>query len=141
MNNNKNILYITQGNRETIIHTIDEKIVVRDSLEKLIDKWCINYLTTYKGRLDAIKQNYHLKKLVPIYINKDLMLFPIDNKKSIDNIYVNIINIQDITDMLENTKLIFKNQEYIIVNKKYQLVKTYYHRCLKIYNLIRSKEL
>ena len=136
MLNNKDILYLKQGNRETIIYTIKEKIVIRDPIEKVINKWCLDSLTTYQGRLDAIKQKYRLKKLVPIYIDKELMLFPIDNKQKLDNVYINSLNILEIDKLANQTKIVFKNKEYLIIDKKYQLINNYYQRCLKIYNLI-----
>jgi hypothetical protein len=136
MINNKDILYIKQGNRETIIYTIKKELIVTENINKIFDKWCLESLTTYKGRMEAIKRKYHLKKLVPIYINKDLMLFPINNKKSVDNIYINVINVLNICDMKDKSKIIFKNQEYLIVNKKYQIINNYYLRCLNIYDLI-----
>lgn len=136
MLNNKDILYLKQGNRETIIYTIKEKIVIRDPIEKVINKWCLDSLTTYQGRLDAIKQKYRLKKLVPIYIDKELMLFPIDNKQKLDNVYINSLNVLEIDKLANQTKIVFKNKEYLIIDKKYQLINNYYQRCLKIYNLI-----
>lgn len=136
MLNNKDILYLKQGNRETIIYTIKEKIVIREPIEKVINKWCLDSLTTYQGRLDAIKQKYRLKKLVPIYIDKELMLFPIDNKQKLDNVYINSLNILEIDKLANQTKIVFKNKEYLIIDKKYQLINNYYQRCLKIYNLI-----
>jgi hypothetical protein len=75
----KEILYIKQGNRETIIYTINNIIHISKTIENVFDDWCIDTLSTYKGRLEAIKKKYHLKKQVPIYINSDLMIFPIKN--------------------------------------------------------------
>ena len=70
----KEILYIKQGNRETIIYTINKVMHISKTIENVFDEWCIDTLSTYKGRLDAIKKKYHLKKQVPIYINNDLMI-------------------------------------------------------------------
>lgn len=136
MINNKEILYIKQGNRESIIYTINGKIVVNDTIDRLINKWCIDSLSTYTGRIDAIKCKYNLKKLVPIYVNKDLMLFPIGNTKTVDNIYINSVNILEISKMENKTKIVFNNYDQIMVDKKYQLINNYYQRCLRIYNLI-----
>jgi hypothetical protein len=87
-------------------------------------------------KINAIKYKYNLKKLVPIYVNKDLMLFPISNTKTVDNIYINSVNILEISKMENKTKIVFNNYDQIMVDKKYQLINNYYQRCLRIYNLI-----
>ncbi len=137
MINNKDILYIKQGNRETIIYTPNKEIILQESIYKLLDKWCLESLTTYEGRIEAIKKIYHIKKLVPIYINKDLMLFPVDNRKAIENIYINVTKILELCDINNKTKIVFKNKDSIVIKKKYQLINNYYQRCLNIYYLIK----
>ncbi len=137
MINNKEILYIKQGNCETIIYTGNKEIKLLEKIDKVFNKWCLDSLTTYKGRMDAIKQKYQLKKLVPIYINKDLMLFPINNKKDVDNIYINILNILKIEKESDLTKILFKNDYVLYLNKSYKLVNNYYQKSLKIYYSIK----
>lgn len=137
MIDNKEILYIKQGNREIIIHTTKAKINIESTLDRLFDKWCLEELTTYKGRMEAIRKKYHLKKLVPIYINKHLMFFPTNTKKEINNIYINALNILDIVSGSENkTIIIFKNKDKLFIDKDCESINRYYQRCLKIYNLI-----
>lgn len=138
MVNNKEVLYIKQGNRQTIIHTIKETIYRELTLDKLFDEWCLEELTTYVGRMEAIKKKYHLKKRVPLYINKNIMLFPTDTKKDIDNLYINLVAILEINKTLDNqTMIIFKNKEQIILNKDYDNIKKSYDKSLKIYNSIK----
>jgi competence transcription factor ComK len=107
MINNKDILYIKKGNRETIIYTSDKEIVSQENIYKIFDDWCLVSLTTYEGRIEAIKKIYQIKKLVPIYINQDLMLFPIENRKSVENIYINVTKITKICDIDNKTKIFF----------------------------------
>lgn len=138
MINNKEILYIKQGNRETIIHTIKGIIHIDCTLIKLFDKWCLEELTTYKGRMEAIRKKYRLKKLVPIYINKNLMFFPTETKKSLDNIYINVVNVLGIerNKDTEHTTVTFQNGDILLIKKDYKITKKYYQRCLDIYHLI-----
>lgn len=137
MVNNQEILYIKQGNREILIHTSKEKIRIDLRLDKLFDKWCLEELTTYKGRMEAIRKKYQLKKLVPIYINKHLMFFPTNPKKDINNIYINPLNILEIVRDVENkTIVVFKNKEKLFIDKDFESINRYYQRSLNIYNLI-----
>ncbi len=137
MFNNKEILYIKQGNCETIIYTGNKEIKLLEKIDKVFNKWCLDSLTTYKGRMEAIKQKYQLKKLVPVYIDKDLMFFPINNKKDVDNIYINVLNILKIEKENDLTKILFKNDYVLYINKSYKLVNNYYQKSLKIYYSIK----
>ena len=133
----KEILYIKQGNRETIIYTTNKVIKKEINIEKLFNEWCIDTLSTYKGRLEAIKKKFHIKKQVPIYINKDLMLFPITNKKSIENIYINCLNILSIGENINGCTIInFVNKKDLIIEKESKLVSKYYYKAIDIYQAI-----
>ena len=134
----KEILYIKQGNRETIIYTINKVFKQEVSIDKLLDDWCIDTLSTYKGRLEATKRKYNIKKQVPIYINKDLMLFPITNKKSIENIYINCLNILSIDKNINDCTVInFVNKQQLIIEKEFKFIIKYYHKAIDIYQTIK----
>ncbi|MBQ8293101.1 MAG: competence protein ComK [Bacilli bacterium] len=136
MINNKEILYIKQGNRESIIYNLNQKIIIDKTLTNLLNEWCLEELTTLDGRMEAIKTKFHFKKFVPIYINKELMLMPTKGKKDIDNIYVNIVNILGVDKLDKKAVIRFRNQTKLIVDIEYQKLKKYYERSLKIYHSI-----
>jgi competence protein ComK len=134
----KEILYIKQGNRETIIYTTNNIIHISKTIENVFDEWCIDTLSTYKGRLDAIKKKYHLKKQVPIYINTDLMIFPIKNKKDIDNIYINALNILNIDADINGFAVIkFINNELLKIEKEHKIIEKYFLKTMSIYQMIK----
>ena len=134
----KEILYIKQGNRETIIYTTNNIIHISKTIENVFDEWCIDTLSTYKGRLDAIKKKYHLKKQVPIYINTDLMIFPIKNKKDIDNIYINALNILNIDEDINGFTVIkFINNEILKIEKEHKIIEKYFLKTMSIYQMIK----
>ncbi len=134
----KEILYIKQGNRETIIYTTNNIIHISKTIENVFDEWCIDTLSTYKGRLDAIKKKYHLKKQVPVYINTDLMIFPIKNKKDIDNIYINALNILNIDEDINGFTVIkFINNELLKIEKEHKIIEKYFLKTMSIYQMIK----
>lgn len=134
----KEILYIKQGNRETNIYTTNNIIHISKTIENVFDEWCIDTLSTYKGRLDAIKKKYHLKKQVPIYINTDLMIFPIKNKKDIDNIYINALNILNIDEDINGFTVIkFINNELLKIEKEHKIIEKYFLKTMSIYQMIK----
>lgn len=134
----KEILYIKQGNRETIIYTLNKVVHISKTIESVFDDWCIETLSTYKGRIEAIKKKYHLKKQVPIYINKEVMLFPIKNKKDFDNVYINALNILMIDEDKNGfSKINFINDKHLIIEKEYKTIQKYYEKAISIYQMIK----
>lgn len=135
----KTILYLEKGNRSTIIHYINNEVNEIDILlERYLNNLCLNDLTTLSGRINAIKEKYHIVKNVPIYIKDDLVLFPTSNKKNYSNIYLNSVYIKRIIPQEEKTKIIFYDNQSLIIDKNYHTIKLSYEKCLKIINQIKN---
>ncbi len=127
------ILYIKLGNRESIIYTLNGIVHINKTIDNLFNEWCLEELTTYKGRMEALRIKYRFKKLVPVYINKKITLFPLFDKKDLNNVYINYINVLFVEKQGQNTIIEFINHEQLIVEKNYQIINKYYKRCEKIY--------
>ena len=131
---NRTILYIEKGNRSTIVHYINDELEELDILpERYLDNLCLTELTTLEGRVNAIKKKYHVIKNIPIYIKENLVLFPTHNKKSINSIYI-----KSIEPISNKTKVIFYDNQEILVNRDAHLLKVNYEKCLKINNQINQ---
>lgn len=136
---NRTILYIKRGIRSTVIHYINNEFEeIEDSPERYLNNLCLNELTTLNGRIEAIKTKYHIIKNTPIYIKDNLVLFPTHNKKSIENIYVNSIYIKDIESSMDKSKVIFYDNQEILIDKDIHLLKNLYEKCLKVNNQINQ---
>lgn len=136
---NRTILYIERGNRSTVIHYINNESEVVEVLpERYLNNLYLNELTTLKGRIEAIKTKYHVIKNTPIYIKENLVLFPTHNKKSINNIYVNSIYIKHIESSMDRSKVIFYDNQEILIDKDIHLLKNIYEKCLKVNNQINQ---
>ena len=123
------INFIQISNRSIIINN---KKTVNMTLEKYIDYLLINDLSTYSGRMKSIRKRYGYRKLVPIYINDNLCLIPLENKKSLENIYLNIYEI----NVIEETGcIIFNNGDSLLINKK---TKTLYKYILRAKSIKKS---
>lgn len=131
------ILYIQKGNRSSIVHYVNHQ--VKETLvlpEEYLNNLCLKELTTLKGRIYAIKKNYHIIKNVPIYIKQDLVFFATNNVKTLDNIYINSVYVKSIEEIKEKCKIIFYDNQSILVNNSYQIIRRKYEKCIKIKNQI-----
>lgn len=133
MINKSDILYISQEQDHLIIETKTGPEVIHESFEDFITPYCLAYLTTLKGRLDAIKLKYQIRKHIPVFINSELVLFPIASQKDLNNIYMNAYNIKRIIPIdEEKTHIIFNNGKTLLVPKQAKIIKNYYLRALSI---------
>lgn len=116
------INYIEILNRQI---KINGKETINLTFEKYINNLLIKDLTTYQGRINSIKEKYNYRKLVPIYISLGLCLIPICNKKSINNLYINIYSISSLTGF---TTITFKDNQILNVDKNIRTIKSYIKR-------------
>ena len=104
---NKDVLYLKKANRSTIIkYKNQDEIVINLLLEKLLDFALREDLTTLKGRLEATSKVYRIFKHVPIYLKENIILIQTNNKKEIDNIYINSYNIVEMVKDKKQTIII-----------------------------------
>ena len=120
------------------IKTYSNKIIINDrqilnyNINVYLNNILLSQLTTVVGRVEAIKTIYGFKKLVPIYIDRQLILFPIANLKDYENIYVNASNIIRIIKKETFTVIEFICGKKLYVNKSYFQINKYYKRAISI---------
>lgn len=91
------IKYIEILSNKTIkIYKTKEVEVLNLSFEKYLNVLLLKDLTTFNGRIEAIKKKYKYKKLVPIYIDDTLCFIPVENIEY-NSIYINAYSIYKIT--------------------------------------------
>lgn len=131
---NQDILYLKKSNRSTFIKYINQsEMTVNILMDNLLNDYLLQDLTTLKGRIDAISKVYHIFKHIPIYLKDNIVLIQTNNKKEIDNIYINSYNIIDmVKDSNQTTKVVFIDGSQMIVNRPYHLLKKYYDLSLQI---------
>lgn len=126
------VLYLIKNSDSTNIVKIQEELIVNNTINKIINQTCLKFLTTLDGRIEAIKQVYKISKLVPVYINDGLILQPIYNNKSWNQIYINICNIKNVNKVNDQTVITFINEKTIYLDISLDRMKRYLKRCLKI---------
>lgn len=128
----EDILYIYQDGKEAVAVTKEGKKTLGTRLEEFLNPYCLEYLTTLKGRMDAIKIKYRIRKNVPLFIDEMLNLFPTSDLKDSNNIYLNAYNIKRVSDFQKETKVEFKSGQELTICQPYSKVYRYYRRAMDI---------
>jgi len=127
---NQEILYIKRNNRSTDIIYNNKTINCSLIIEKYIDSLLEKSLATYRGRLLVTSRVYHLHKYVPIYVDKNLMLQPVNNKNSWNETLINICMIDYYENYNNKTLVYFKGGGSILIEFSTK----------KMYNILRNCE-
>ncbi len=90
------IEYITHLNLNTIIYKTDKTEILSKSVLSIINKICMDELTTYDGYKKAIKHKFNYQYKIPLYLNDNIQLIPIERVRNYANIWVNYAAIKDV---------------------------------------------
>ena len=90
------MVYLIYDNKTIKIYKTKEVEVLNLSFEKYLNVLLLKDLTTFNGRIEAIKKKYKYKKLVPIYIDDTMCFIPVENIEY-NSIYINAYSIYKIT--------------------------------------------
>ena len=127
------ILFIEKQGCSGRIHRLNKEVEFLDtSPMKYLNRLCLEKITTLEGRIQAIKQTCNIVQNVPIYIDDNLILFSINSFKSVDNIFINSVYIKYIEKQGIKTKIVFYDNECIVIKKPSHLMKSKYEKCMKI---------
>lgn len=126
------VLYLIGDSSSTNIVKVHEEIELDKPIKKVINQTCLKFLTTIEGRIEAIKQVYKISKFVPIYINNNLILQPVNSIKNWQQIYINIYNIKKVNKVNDQVVITFINDKVLYLDISYERMKRYLKKCLKI---------
>ena len=124
--------YIKTSKSKIIISSFQKQKIYKITINNYLDKKLSIYLTTLEGRMQAIKNKYHICKLIPIYIDNNLCLQPIFKITSERNIFVNIYNINKIIDYGNYSIVLFYDSEELILKMKSKTLKNKIKKALQI---------
>jgi len=112
----------------------DKDLYINDDSLSFINKLCLNYGSTRKGRMESYRYHFGKVNKVPIWVVNDICLFPIFAPKNKANIWFNAIQIVAATSINSHlTKVIFSNQESVIINTN---IRTFNKQLLRARDII-----
>ena len=103
------------------------------SLKKYINELCMKNLSTYDGRREATSKYLNENNNIPIYIDKEIFLYPIKSLRVHDTVFVNFNELLSVKmEGIGYTKFIFSNLSEITLEVSINRVKKQHIRIRKI---------
>ncbi len=141
--NYETLLLIPDGEMKTKVFEMEEEFVVKRNIMDIIKDSCLFFGSSFEGRKEGTKSLLKCGIKVPIIIedSRNLILFPTLSFKNENNIWVVYNNLLDYKKYdLENTLFLFKNNNDIKVNVRFNIVDNQVVRCLKLDTIIRKRK-
>ncbi len=119
--------YIRQSNNECVISTLEQDVKYPGSAMSYLNIICKNMLRDVDSIILSTRKIFDLKSLVPLYINEDNILIPVNGYKNENVVFINYCQIEHIERITKNeTCIYFKNGSIIIINKSHIIVRKLY---------------
>lgn len=141
--NLETLLLIPVSDKCTKVFEMEEEFLVKKNIMQIIKDSCLFFGSSLEGRKEGTKSLLKCGIKVPIIIedSNNLILFPTSSYKNDKNIWVVYNNLMDYKKYdLENTLFLFKNNNDIKVNVKFNIVDNQVIRCLKLDTIIRKRK-
>lgn len=105
-----NVNYIRRNKDGIEINNESGSKYINSSLKKYINHLCMKNLSTYDGRRLSISKILMENNNIPIYVNRDIFLYPIKSIRRYDTVFVNFNEVLSLKK-LDNgyTSFIFTN--------------------------------
>lgn len=132
--------YITRDIKGILINDELGDNIIETTLIKYINNLCIYNLSTYDGRKDSIGMFLGVKTNIPIYVDKDIFLYPTKSVRCYDTVFVNFNEVLSIKKVEKGyTKFIFTNLHEIILEVSFNIITKQHNRINKILEYFENK--
>ena len=141
--NLETLLLIPVDDKKTKVFEMDEEFIVKKNIMEIIKDSCLFFGSSFEGRKEGTKALLKCSIKVPIIIDdsRNLILFPTLSYKNEKNIWVVYNNLIDYKKYnLDNTLFLFKNNNDIKVNVRFNIVDNQVVRCLKLDAIISKRK-
>ncbi|WP_436854170.1 competence protein ComK [Staphylococcus caeli] len=113
-------------------HQITYPTTINQALEYVLESHNVSFSIQLKQSKTLLK----IRKFVPIFINKETIVFPIMHQRSPIKYYINACAINGLTSKSSQTIIYFENSTFIIVDAPYILVYKKWQESLTLSHLL-----
>ena len=132
--------YIRRDIKGILINDDLGNTIIESTLIKHINGLCIANLSTYLGRRDSISKFLGGKTNIPIYVDRNICLYPTKSVRCYDTVFVNFNEVLSVKKVEKGyTKFIFTNLDEIIIEVSFNVIMKQHKRISKILEYIENK--
>ena len=141
--NYETLVIVPLNGKKTKVYEIDDCFIVNEDCLSIVKNSCLYFGSSLEGRKVGAKSILNCEFKVPIIIEdgKSLIIFPTSSYKRNHNIWVSHSNLLDYKKNDKyTTTLVFRNNEEIDINVKYNIIDNQYIRCVKLNDFTEKRK-
>jgi len=134
-----NVNYIKRSMSGVVVSCEEGFVEYQEGLKSFINKLCFSRLVSYEGVLKATKAVFGYHKLIPIYVNKEILLFSTQSIRNLDVMFINYHQVHKIRKLKHEIEILFYDQSTLRLQIGRTFIKTQMKRCGAINNYLTKK--
>jgi len=132
--------YVKRSSCGVSISCRGDKQNLQIGIKAYINKLCQVRLASYDGIIKVTKNIFHFQRLIPIYAQKDILLFPLSSIRNMDVLYINYLEIYKINrDKNNNISIMFYDHTTLNVKISTVFLSKQMKRCERIMQFLNKK--
>ena len=109
-------------------------VLIDKTINKYLSDLSIPHFKNIKSMRDTVRENLNIKRNIPLYISKDILLVPV--KTNNITYYINFSNVKETITKESITTFIFCDKSYINLNISKRIIERILKNTEKVYDYI-----
>ena len=121
---------------------IDNNFIVKRKTTEIVDQSCKYFGSSYIGRQEGTKNLIGINYKCPIVVEetREIIFFPTSSPRFSDCFWISLNNINSYKKFNGSSKIIFNNNEEIIVNISYESLQNQILRATMLESVLRKRK-
>ncbi len=141
---NKGTLAIVPNEMDdSLVYEDDDRFLIHQTPFEIMEESCKYFGSTYEGRKESAKSILGAEYKVPVIVedSDNLIVFPTTSPKSEDCVWISLKRIQSFDKVdSNNTKIIFDNNQEIIVPVSYRMLENQVSRAARLDFMMKKRK-
>lgn len=132
---------VPNENDSSLVYEDDSRYIIGDTPFHIMEQSCKYFGSTYEGRKNGAKDILGAEYKVPIVVEDtdNLIVFPTTSPYAEDCVWISLKRVKKIEKIdIANTKVIFDNNQEIIVNCSYRSIENQLSRASRLDIILRN---
>lgn len=127
---------------KTVVYENHDYFIIDNKVNSVISENCEYYGSSFNGRLKGTYAlvGYSYKAPIVVAENSSMIFFPTSSPRVRDCSWINLANIDSISDINKATKIKFSNGEEITIDTSYNIIKNQYYKSLSLDNALKNRK-
>jgi competence protein ComK len=140
--NSDTLAIIPKNENESIVYESDNKYVVKESVDKIMEDSCLYFGSNFEGRKASSARILNLTHKLPILVEESnsIIFFPTASPRLASCSWISLNNIDHYEKHNEGSKLVFKDGQIVVLPISYGMLDNQVLRSSRLQYLLTTRK-